>query len=68
MTETAENSALEEGLKQPLLKSSEQNQEDEDGDQEYDGSEEAVEESRQPVTSIRAAYRLLTPSVKVACK
>ncbi|PON57499.1 Major facilitator [Parasponia andersonii] len=63
--ETVENNALEEGLKQPLLISSEDKQADDDGDQEYDGSEEAAEESRQPVTSIRSAYRLLTPSVKV---
>ncbi|XP_062074182.1 SPX domain-containing membrane protein At4g22990 [Humulus lupulus] len=63
--ETLETNGLEEGLKQPLLITSEDKQdEDEDGDQE-DGSEEAAEESRQPVTSIGAAYRLLTPSVKV---
>ncbi|KAF4369514.1 hypothetical protein CsatB_003904 [Cannabis sativa] len=64
--ETVETNGLEEGLKQPLLITLEDKQgEDEDGDQEFDGSEEAAEESRQPVTSIGAAYRLLTPSVKV---
>lgn len=53
--------ALEEGhLVQPfLLGSPEENQEDEEE------SEEASEESRLPVSSIRSAYRLLTPSVKV---
>lgn len=64
MTEPAENDALEKGLKQPLLITSEDKQED-DEDQEGDGSEEASEESRQPATSIASAYRLLTPSVKV---
>ncbi|KAF5954478.1 hypothetical protein HYC85_007334 [Camellia sinensis] len=60
-----ENDALESGLAQPLLYSSEANQQDEDDDQECNGSEEAPEESRQPATSLAAAYRLLTPSVKV---
>lgn len=68
MAETVENNALEEGLKQPLLVSSEDKQEDEDGDQEFEGSEESFEESRRPATSIRSAYRLLTPSVKVFSK
>ncbi|RDX96505.1 SPX domain-containing membrane protein [Mucuna pruriens] len=58
------NNALEEGLKQPLLISSE-NKVDEDADHDCDDSEEAPEESRQPVNSIVTAYRLLTPSVKV---
>ena len=60
----AENSALEKGLKQPLLITSE-DKVDEDADQDYDESEEAPEESRQPANSIGSAYRLLTPSVKV---
>ncbi|XVF51566.1 hypothetical protein PTKIN_Ptkin04bG0194900 [Pterospermum kingtungense] len=59
----AENNALEKGLKQPLLITSEEKQEHDD-DPEGDGSEEAPEESRQPATSIVSAYRLLTPSVK----
>ncbi|XWS38425.1 hypothetical protein CRYUN_Cryun19dG0130400 [Craigia yunnanensis] len=63
-SETTENNALENGLKQPLLITSEEKQED-DEDPEGDGSEEASEESRQPATSITSAYRLLTPSVKV---
>ncbi|CAL5359987.1 unnamed protein product [Camellia sinensis] len=59
------NDVLEEGLAQPLLLGSKDNQPDEDGDQECDASEEAPEESRGPATSIGSAYRLLTPSVKV---
>ncbi|OMO79413.1 hypothetical protein CCACVL1_13691, partial [Corchorus capsularis] len=58
----AENDALEKGLKQPLLLTSDDKQED---DEEGDGSEESSEDSRQPATSIVDAYRLLTPSVKV---
>lgn len=63
--EPVDNSALEKGLQQPLLITSEEKPEDEDGDQEYDGSDEASEESHPPANSIRSAYRLLTPSVKV---
>lgn len=59
---TAENDALEKGLKQQLLTSSDENQQEED---ECDGSEEAPEESRVAANSIGSAYRLLTPSVKV---
>lgn len=55
---------LEEGVKQPLLITSE-HKEDEDADQDFDDSEEAPEESRKPANSLRSAYRLLTPSVKV---
>ncbi|XP_045811620.1 SPX domain-containing membrane protein At4g22990-like isoform X2 [Trifolium pratense] len=60
----AENGALEKGLKQPLLITSD-DKVDEDNDQDYDDSEEAPEESRLPANSIGEAYRLLTPSVKV---
>ncbi|KAL5069796.1 hypothetical protein RYX36_020683 [Vicia faba] len=56
--------ALEKGLQQPLLITSE-DKVDEDADQDNDDSEEAPEESRRPATSIGSAYRLLTPSVKV---
>ncbi|XP_019194690.1 PREDICTED: SPX domain-containing membrane protein At4g22990-like [Ipomoea nil] len=59
-----DNNVLEKGLAQPLLITSNE-QDDGDGNQEYDESEEAPEESRLPVNSIAAAYRLLTPSVKV---
>ncbi|KAM7256747.1 hypothetical protein ACFE04_012488 [Oxalis oulophora] len=64
-TTEAETEALEKGLKKPLLLSSEDKENDEDGDPECDASDEAPEESRRPATSFRAAYRLLTPSVKV---
>ncbi|KAH9721707.1 SPX domain-containing membrane protein [Citrus sinensis] len=63
--EPVDNSALEKGLQQPLLITSEEKPEDEDGDQEYDGSDETSEESHPPANSIRSAYRLLTPSVKI---
>ncbi|KAG8659298.1 hypothetical protein MANES_02G031100v8 [Manihot esculenta] len=63
VTGPAENDGLEKGLKKPLL--SEGKQDDEHGDGECDGSEEAFEESRRPATSIISAYRLLTPSIKV---
>ncbi|XP_012567722.1 SPX domain-containing membrane protein At4g22990-like [Cicer arietinum] len=59
-----ENGALEKGLKQPLLITSD-DKVHEDIDQDYDDSEEAPEESRLPANSIGSAYRLLTPSVKV---
>ncbi|KAL8112402.1 SPX domain-containing membrane protein At4g22990-like [Apium graveolens] len=57
---------VEKGLAQPLLLSSAENQQDgDDEDEECDASEEAPEESRRPANSLRSAYRLLTPSVKV---
>nr|XP_029123063.1 SPX domain-containing membrane protein OsI_17046 isoform X3 [Elaeis guineensis] len=60
------NERLENGLLQPMLLSSgSKEKQDEDGDQDFDDSEEASEESRGPATSIASAYRLLTPSVKV---
>ncbi|KAL6501637.1 hypothetical protein OROGR_026770 [Orobanche gracilis] len=60
----AQNDKLEKGLGQPLLASTEHEQDD-DRDQECDVSEEASEDSRQPANSLGSAYRLLTPSVKV---
>ncbi|KAG6498848.1 hypothetical protein ZIOFF_038598 [Zingiber officinale] len=63
-TRRADNEALESGLVQPLLLSSEKMQNDE-GDEECNGSDEGQEESHEPATSIASAYRLLTPSVKV---
>lgn len=56
--------ALEKGLQQPLLITSE-DKVDENADQDNDDSEEAPEESRRAAASIGSAYRLLTPSVKV---
>lgn len=75
-TETKQNDVMERGLQQPLLLTSQQNErsleekgrdddDDDDADAECDGSEEAAEDSRKPVTSIASAYRLLTPSIKV---
>lgn len=52
---------MENGLRQSLLPSSKENQ-DEDDDQECDGSEETL---KVPANSIASAYRLLTPAVKV---
>ncbi|XP_011029159.1 PREDICTED: SPX domain-containing membrane protein At4g22990 [Populus euphratica] len=63
--EPVENDVLEKGLKQPLLLSSDDKRVTEEGDGEFDGSDEAPEEARGPATSIGSAYRLLTPSVKV---
>ncbi|KAI3501221.1 hypothetical protein L1887_29085 [Cichorium endivia] len=53
------------GVKQPLLISTQPHEVEEDEDQECDASEETSEDSRAPINSIGAAYRLLTPSVKV---
>ncbi|KAK4400626.1 SPX domain-containing membrane protein [Sesamum angolense] len=60
----AEHDKLEKGLAQPLLPST-QNEENGEGDEECEESEEAPEDSRQPANSLGSAYRLLTPSVKV---
>lgn len=63
--EPVEGDALENGIKKPLLISSERMEQDADGDNECEGSDEAPEESHQAATSLQSAYRLLTPSVKV---
>ncbi|CAN4077360.1 unnamed protein product [Withania somnifera] len=60
----AEPDSLEKGVVEPLLLKSPENQPDED-EQEGDESEEVPEDSHRPANSIAAAYRLLTPSVKV---
>ncbi|KAL8520372.1 hypothetical protein ACS0TY_011052 [Phlomoides rotata] len=62
---SAEHDKLEQGPEQPLLLKSTENEQEEGGDEEYDASEEAPEESRRPANSLGSAYRLLTPSVKV---
>ncbi|GAB4834329.1 hypothetical protein Ancab_032583 [Ancistrocladus abbreviatus] len=62
--ESAQNE-LENGIRQPLLLTSDGDHQDDDDDTELDGSEEASEESRMTANSIASAYRLLTPSVKV---
>ncbi|KAE7997187.1 hypothetical protein FH972_001842 [Carpinus fangiana] len=59
------NVAVENSFTQPLLMKSEAKQQDEDGDGECDDAEEDSGEIHKPVTSIVAAYRLLTPSIKV---
>ncbi|KAK4363771.1 hypothetical protein RND71_019012 [Anisodus tanguticus] len=56
--------ALEKGVVEPLLLKSPENQQDDD-EEEGDESEEAPEDSHRPANSIAAAYRLLSPSVKV---
>ncbi|XP_073298795.1 SPX domain-containing membrane protein At4g22990-like isoform X2 [Primulina huaijiensis] len=61
---SAEHDKVEKGLVQPLLLTSVEN-EDGDGDEECDKSEESSEDSHRPANSLVAAYRLLTPSVKV---
>ncbi|KAL9231048.1 hypothetical protein vseg_006318 [Gypsophila vaccaria] len=71
--ETTQKDAMEKGLKQPLLITSERDeitsvekeQDDDDDDVDGDASEESAEDSRKPANSIGEAYRLLTPSVKV---
>ncbi|KAL8244875.1 hypothetical protein R6Q59_011133 [Mikania micrantha] len=64
-TSLAESNALENGAAQPLLVNSHVNQDDADEDQECDMSEVPSEDSHAPINSICAAYKLLTPSVKV---
>ncbi|XP_023635228.1 SPX domain-containing membrane protein At4g22990 isoform X1 [Capsella rubella] len=62
-SEAVQDVNLEKGMKQPLLITAEEIEEQ--AEDECDGSEEAAEDSRTPANSIVAAYRLLTPSVKV---
>ncbi|KAM0950273.1 putative SPX domain, major facilitator superfamily, MFS transporter superfamily [Dioscorea sansibarensis] len=54
---------MEHGIVQPLLIS--ESKDDEEGERDYDESEEASVKSHEPASSISSAYRLLTPSVKV---
>nr|GMD33185.1 SPX domain-containing membrane protein At4g22990-like isoform X1 [Ipomoea batatas] len=61
-----------ENVTQPLLLSAGEKKrgdgdddDEEDEDEECDKSEESAEEIQKPVTSVMAAYKLLTPSVKV---
>lgn len=62
-----ESERVESSLVQSLLLTSEEKQDDIDEERDYEDSEETPEESHRPATSIRSAYRLLTPSVKVQC-
>ncbi|XP_006647682.1 SPX domain-containing membrane protein OsI_08463 [Oryza brachyantha] len=57
------NGNLEDGLSQPFLIDAKERL-DENGD-DNDDNEEDPEDSHKPATSLAAAYRLLTPSVKV---
>ena len=54
------------GLVQPLLLTSEQKHDDVEEDGDFDDSEEKSEHSHSPANSVKSAYRLLTPSVKVS--
>lgn len=58
--------SMENGLVQPLLESSEEKSQDDDDEEveEFGQNDEESEENLKPATSIIAAYRLLTPSVK----
>ncbi|KNA17609.1 hypothetical protein SOVF_078670 [Spinacia oleracea] len=60
------HNTTENGLEQPLLEGSEEKKQDDDDedDQDYDQNDDDSEENHKPATSIVAAYRLLTPSVK----
>ncbi|CAA7399833.1 unnamed protein product [Spirodela intermedia] len=60
-----ESEQVESSLVQPLLLTSEEKQDGINEERDYEDSEETSEDSRGPATSIRSAYRLLTPSVKV---
>ncbi|KAI7755191.1 hypothetical protein M8C21_005704 [Ambrosia artemisiifolia] len=64
-TSLVESDTLENGVTQPLLVSSQAHQDDVDEDQECDMSEGPSEDSHAPISSIGAAYKLLTPSVKI---
>ncbi|CAM8974365.1 unnamed protein product [Rhodiola kirilowii] len=58
--------SIDKGITEPLLSNTSiAKQLTEDEEDELDDDEEASEEIQKPVTSILAAYRLLTPTVKV---
>ncbi|KAK9076469.1 hypothetical protein SSX86_004803 [Deinandra increscens subsp. villosa] len=64
--ETSAGTTVEIDFSEPLLLNSGKDHQDEDEQQEdEDPSDKLSEETREPVTSIMSAYRLLTPSVKV---
>ncbi|KAL1827231.1 hypothetical protein DCAR_0206382 [Daucus carota subsp. sativus] len=62
---SVENEEMEKGLAKPFLSSSDGYKQDEDDEQECDASEEAPKVSHGAAKSMRSAYKLLTPSVKV---
>lgn len=64
-TGSVENEEIEKGLAKPFLSSSDDYKQDDNDEQECDASEEAPKEYHGAAKSMRSAYRLLTPSVKV---
>ncbi|XP_078439808.1 major Facilitator Superfamily with SPX (SYG1/Pho81/XPR1) domain-containing protein isoform X2 [Wolffia australiana] len=60
-----EGGQVEENLVQPLLLTLEQKHDDADEDADFENHQEKYVLSHGPANSIRSAYRLLTPSVKV---
>ncbi|XP_052170294.1 SPX domain-containing membrane protein At4g22990-like isoform X3 [Diospyros lotus] len=60
-----ETGLLEDSISSPLLVRSEEKQEEEDREEECDCKEESPKENQKPITSIKSAFSLLTPSVKV---
>lgn len=58
---------MENDLEKPLLANSEEKPHDDDDEegQEFDNHDEDSDDNHKPANSIAAAYRLLTPSVKV---
>lgn len=61
--EADQDGNMEKGLTKQLLLAQEETEHDDEDD--CDGSEESAEDSRKPANSFVAAYKLLTPSVKV---
>ncbi|XP_050384778.1 SPX domain-containing membrane protein At4g22990-like isoform X2 [Argentina anserina] len=59
------NISVDNNSTQPLLMSSNDKQQDDNGGEDCDDAEEDFKELQKPVNSIVSAYRLLTPSVKV---
>lgn len=56
---------LESGLTQPLLLNGENKEISGEGEEEEDSEDVTSEDSHKPANTLRSAYRLLTPSVKV---
>lgn len=61
--EADQDGNMEKGLTKQLLLAQDETEHDDEDD--CDGSEESAEDSRKPANSFVAAYKLLTPSVKV---
>lgn len=56
---------MEKGLAKPFLSSSDEYKKDDNDEQECDGGEETPKASHGAAKSMKSAYKLLTPSVKV---